>query len=394
MFLYGFYFGGTAEKSPSLLETFVFPIPFDFHSVVIVSIIFLIGILLLIILTYETLQFIKIFKIPSNLKENRGNGLKKIGFATTVFLIYHIGLSIVFLNEIGEPKKIPLFLGVWIGPFILALFVAWALGFRKKILLTILELFSSLIVVVIISAFLKYILEMSGKSTLLLNYSELFNRLNLENIYIIYLVALVFSLILRECRNFFFSMNELGFIYRLITFSCFSFLIVFFLDVVYGSYLNNTIWTIYFLALLCSLFAAALFPLLFLFLDIKPTNKNKVIKDEKKNKYRIIMVLLMWVVLAAVTLINFSIQSFEAGKYLRKTIIKTNGYNENKNYLVETIIYSDKNDCLNGYIVTADKNGVYYISNEDWKLITLKNLSIRTQPIQSNESNPLICEKK
>ncbi|CEH29077.1 Uncharacterized protein BN1090_A2_01503 [Aneurinibacillus migulanus] len=100
------------------------------------------------------------------------------------------------------------------------------------------------------------------------------------------------------------------------------------------------------------------------------------------------------IITVCVLLTNFSLQSFEAGKYLRKMIIKANGYKENKNYLVETIIYSSENECLNGYVVAADKNGVYYISNEDWKLVTLKNVSIRTQPVSNNESNNLICRKK
>ncbi|WP_276918134.1 hypothetical protein [Aneurinibacillus aneurinilyticus] len=190
------------------------------------------------------------------------------------------------------------------------------------------------------------------------------------------------------------NMDASGLIYRFITFSVFSLFITIIFHITVGVYWKrDAILTIYFLVFLCSLLAAILYSLIYL-LSAKLNNKNKVIKDRKKNKYRTPTIVLAWVVSIAVILIQFSIHSFEAGKHLRTTIIKTNGYIVEKNYLVETIIYSDKNDCLNGYIVTADKNGIYYISNEDWKLITLKNLSIRTQPIPSNESNPLICKKK
>ncbi|KIV56430.1 hypothetical protein AM501_09755 [Aneurinibacillus migulanus] len=51
MFLYGFYFGGTTSKSPSLLEMFVFPIPFQFSSVIIISIILIMGVILLTLIT-------------------------------------------------------------------------------------------------------------------------------------------------------------------------------------------------------------------------------------------------------------------------------------------------------------------------------------------------------
>ncbi|CEH28363.1 Uncharacterized protein BN1090_A2_00781 [Aneurinibacillus migulanus] len=133
---------------------------------------------------------------------------------------------------------------------------------------------------------------------------------------------------------------------------------------------------------------------MFNFINFSITRPTKVLEENKNKDSKKIIVFLIPVISAVVLLTIFSIQSFETGKYLRKTIIRANGYKENKNYLVETIIYSNENECLNGFVVTADKNGVYYISNEDWKLVTLKNMSIRTQPISNNESSTLICRKK
>ncbi|WP_053912139.1 hypothetical protein [Aneurinibacillus migulanus] len=184
MFLYGFYFGGTADKSPSLLEMFVFPIPFDFHSVVIVSIIFLIGILLLTTLTNETLQFIKVFNKPNNLKEIIRNNTKNIGIVAVAFIAYHASLSIVFLNIGGDFEKISLFLGVWVGPFTLAILVVWLWGFREKSVLNIIEVFFSIIFITIIGLILNSILKASGINMSLLNYKESFDRLNIDYTYI------------------------------------------------------------------------------------------------------------------------------------------------------------------------------------------------------------------
>lgn len=374
MFLYGFYFGGTTNKSPSLLEMFVFPIPFEFYSVMIISIILVIGVILLIIITNQLLRIINFSSTFSGLKGRTIYKMDQIFLFFVTFILFHISLSMIFLGGIEEFGRSMLFIMVWTGPFTIAMVAVWLSGFKKSIIVNIIELCASFIFCVCMVS----ILTTLFKNLPLFDYW----KLGLESDIIIILSTLLIALILREHRLFFFDTSASGYIYRIIIFNSCSFFILLILSNIFRVEFGGVI---YFLTILLSIFIASFLPFLN-FIGFSFYKKAKAIEAKKNSGFQLIKLPLI-IITSCVILTNFSVQSFEAGRYLRKTIIKVSGHKVEKNYLVETIFYSNENECLNGFIVTADKNGVYYISNEEWKLVTLKNVSIRTQPLSNNTGN-------
>ncbi|KIV58370.1 hypothetical protein AM501_24900 [Aneurinibacillus migulanus] len=393
-FLYGFYFGGTTRQSPSLLETFIFPVPFEFNSVIIVGIILLIGVILFVIFTNE----IRLFTGISNEKISSGKkkqfNKQNLFFTIVAFILFHFVLSLFFLSALDDADKIFSFIGVWIGPFIISVSIVWLVDLNRDFIMNTLEFIASFVIITVVGSFIISFSEESIKDTWFSYYDKLAYRLNVEKINLYFLAIFIFAFFINRGRKFYLDTNVRGFLYRLAIVCSFSFIVNLLIYGIFKEILHyDTILFILFFTMFCSLFIAGLFPL-FNFINFSITRPTKVLEENKNKDSKKIIVFLIPVISAVVLLTIFSIQSFETGKYLRKTIIRANGYKENKNYLVETIIYSNENECLNGFVVTADKNGVYYISNEDWKLVTLKNMSIRTQPISNNESSTLICRKK
>ncbi len=373
LFLYGYFFGGSTGNSPSLIQVFINPVPFNFYAVIISSILFIICVVLILYFLNKVTNLLQ-----KGLRLN-GELIGKIIISIILIVIFHFSLTVLVVpgafgtNEITFFKVIS-FIGFWMTPINISISYIWMRNSFFNHFFSILSLLTALIIMV-----LCYRLIIKTDIINLTSFQKFLGIMGVNYVDLGLLFVFLISIILISPQQTTYKINVNGMLIRFMFFLTLSFIILGLL--VDHLSLNITING----AIIIMTFFSGLLELLFINfqekiilyqsqlvidMDYKKLNFNKI----KKTVIPFFTVLLLLFIVLVSNLI------FKAGVYVRE-----NAVNSSDNLMSEEIYFSKNCYKINGIII-ADKNGIYYISNNSWTLTTLKN-----QSIISNYINP--CSK-
>lgn len=340
-FLYGYYFSGSMESSISLIDLLINNIPFPTYSVIITSIAFTLAIILFIFILYSLNLGIK----QLIRKGERENGIIRILVTLIGSFVFHMGLTTFFVGDFSSPSNIFIkFSFIWIGPFLLAIFIYFFTRYMKGI-------FSTL------SGFLYGIIGIAFFTSLTdIPPSEL-------SILLIFIVALIFSYFEHLTRFFWYR--------SILFFPAILFLFLLVLQfipswkpsriIIFGITIIISILLGYFIGRKKNITTS----------DLKQLQIKNTTHPPKFGSLAILLTIVFLSFLA--TTIPFLAQ--KTGIYFREsTPIKNR----------QTIVY-DNNKSIDNATLVAERENLYYISSQDWNLIILKTEFLKVEEtISSN----------
>lgn len=110
-FLYGYFLSGDVPAYQSILYIVTNPIPFNYYTVLIISSLLILSVIFIMSATYVV-----------------KNGVTHVKFSIIVFiLIFHICLSIFFVNGSDLLNKIISFSVIWVVPLFISIMIYWAI---------------------------------------------------------------------------------------------------------------------------------------------------------------------------------------------------------------------------------------------------------------------------
>jgi hypothetical protein len=335
-FLYGYYLSGITPSYYSILNIITNPIPFNRYTLIIVSFI----ICLTVVFLTSSVLVIKKGKWPTSV-------------ATIIFLVaFHFCLSIFFVNGNDLFDKSLSFLIIWSLPVYITIMIFWMIRtpIRVGVSLsgTIYGLFLTSLLVSIFNWSIITLQLLLPVGSFLVGILFTYSKTSWYHYYIVRFILIVpyvaissiFVIYLLQKKNFFlFSIN---------------------LDILF------------------CLFLSILLSLLLSIKKIKTkeikhddisstTEKNKLdlylLALDKAGKSTLLCMLSIFLIVSMVFIPHFS---FTTGQYIRDfTFTSTD---KRKLHIIND--YEEK-ISIKGTIISI-KDGVYYISNEDWELDVLK----------------------
>jgi hypothetical protein len=369
VFLYGYYFSGEISFSPSALQAFVLPVPFNFYSVIIISAYIFISSILLALLGRLFL-----FLSSKNIKwkDKFIFGLGSLSF----FIIFHVMFSLFFVNlSINDFSNIISFLWIWVVPLIFVTSMLWFVRSIKVPVPSISGLIYGLILIPLI-------IELISK--IVLNQDELQLTNEILDTFWVYF-SFVFSAFYSLLDKYHYMKSIKGTIVRFLTYFP---LLTLFLYAIYKilDYFkissNMPILLVFLILLIPMLFIAAKFPW-------KKNPNAKDTKNEKDTKHdqhnttlnnlnKIIYPTYgLFILLMSITAIYFG--TLHAGKYLREF---SQGHVFYK--LEFTTSEAESKSSIIG-IVVAVKDGTYYISDQSWRLNIIQSNFLISTPINDEK---------
>ncbi|WP_139084828.1 hypothetical protein [Bacillus sp. FJAT-27264] len=336
-FLYGYYFSGSIESDISLIDLLIKSIPFPTYSVIITSIAFTLAIVLFIFILYSLNVAIR--HLLS--KGEREYGLIRI-FATLIgSFIFHIVLTTFFVGDFSSSSDILIkFSLIWIGPFLLAIFIYSLTRLLKGIFSALSGLLYGLIGITIVTSLMdtqpsEISILVTFIVALVFSFFEHLTRFALYRFFLFLPTIFLFSLILFQ---FIPALKP----DRFLTVST-SLVIIIIISAILGYFVGRK--------------------------KDKPINDSKELKlkdETKKHKIGSLLTLLI-IVLLSFLATSIPVIAQKTGAYFRElTPIKVR----------QTITYSNGKSIDNATLV-AKKDDLYYISSQDWNLIILKTEQLK-----------------
>lgn len=384
-FLYGYFFGGDGEITPALLEIFVNPPPFNFYSVmivgtlIIVSIIFLLTLINLFSLLYKKLKD-ENSKTVSKLKIWVNFSYDFITFFV-LLLLFHFAVSIFFVSGFDNFfLKAANFAYVWIAPSVITIIIVWVAKVPKTPLLALSGVIAGIFSIVAIMIYKNKIFDQDEFYKLFMAFSP----------YLIFLISILFSFFDKVFR----SKNLMGFIVRSIVLFPIIFIILImviatiryvFVDKQFSIPSNTSGWI--------ALLSVGIGVGTSRFLPVKHINSinqsNEKSSNEKSslNLLKLLKALLkkeirIKIFLGIITGFILLLILIPYGTFFTAVYVRTINNITNPTYLVqkEKIEINENLDknIENGFIV-CEKDGTYYISDKNWRLIRIKSDSIITE---------------
>ncbi len=372
-FLYGFYFGGTLSNSPSLMEMFIFPVPFTFRSLIIVSIILVIGALFVIIFTISLLRVINSnAPITGRSKEF----LISFLFILCITVFLHTAITVFFVNGINmNTEKILSFGVIWITPIMMAMAIGWMISIKENIFASFIEFIAAIFLLALLYVNKQWL----GDSTVEY-FSGLLRKGGVSFFDILPHITFFVALVLYFIRsNIGLKKGKLSLFLRVVYYIIILETLVLLLDLyVISNHFNKET---YIFTLLIAIILPFFKPFSLSFFWKKKKGSGSISQREKEyitNNKKIILFLGIVSFLFVITILSY--QSFSSGRAIREAVNKVRNDGKPSNFLADKITISNSKEPIYGFVVTTDDNGVYYISNNEWRLVTIKNLSIITQP--------------
>lgn len=333
-FLYGYYFSGSMESSISLIDLLINNIPFPTYSVIITSIAFTLAIVLFIFILYSLNLGIK----QLMRKGEREGGIIRILVTLIGSFVFHMGLTTFFVGDFSSPSNTFIkFSFIWIGPFLLAIFIYFFTRYMKGI-------FSTL------AGFLYGIIGMAFLTVFMDNTPEL-------SILLIFVVGLIFSYFEHLTRFFW---------YRSILF----FPAIFIIFLVFLQFIPSwkpcriiTFGITIFISILLGYFIGRKKDITTS--DLKQIQIKNTTHRPKLGSLAILLTIVFLSFLA--TTIPFLAQ--KTGIYFREST---------PSKIRQTIVY-DNNNSIDNATLVAERENLYYISSKEWNLIILKTEFLKVE---------------
>ncbi|MGM0710952.1 hypothetical protein [Brevibacillus parabrevis] len=345
-FLYGFYFGGENSYKNSLIELFLFPVPFNYYSVFLISSVIIVGIVF----------FWLLYKLFVGVRaDNKLTNVATIFLMLVTFAMFHITLSELFVpGEIDFLEKSKSFILIWVVPFLLAVTLPGLFLMMTRPL----EGVSGALYGIILTVILGKVYDMELTTIVLLP---------------AFLFALIVSLLARKWRE-----NKIYNIVILLPYSTCCTMIVYTLFIAEKIPLSILI-----LCILFSLVVSYIAATYLVNLRKKKTFPDIILSESplqvmvdiyKLNKIYFYVIL---IVFAFGTLIISPIFTANVGHYVRTYMSK---------YSFVQITDIRNKDSFVGNVV-AEKNGVIYISDNNWELRMMNAQDIRMccKKVQDNK---------
>jgi MFS family permease len=344
-FLYGFYFGRDLGVSPSIFEIVIAAVPFNFYSVITLGCLVALFYLFLIL-------FFRFLAMPMEGRKNRTIFKSFISFLIVLF--FQIGLSLFFIgNPQDKLNQVLQFSLIWVVVTSFILFIFWVLSPRKSGAISgFLYSIFLIIVINLLRTFFKIEVPISVQAFLLLFFTFLigvvlghFNNRNKFVNFVIYYPYATISLILLTKLALGFGINISVSISVLLG------------AVLTKIYLNRSNDFFYFVK-----------KLMLKLKLLKVSEKDIVIfKEQYEKKVDILMIVPLFLIATTTAIIIIiSYLSLSTGIIFRDLIPERS----------LQIIQTGAGDKFFGELVTY-KDDVFYISDEKWQLVVLKNLNVK-----------------
>jgi hypothetical protein len=338
-FLYGYFLSGDSPEHLSILSIVTNPIPFNYYTVLITSTLLILSVIFVMSATYVV-----------------KNGVIHAKLSVTIFfLIFHVCLSIFFVNGSDLFDKIISFSVIWIVPLFISIMMYWTIRSPLRVALS----FSG---------------TLYGFYTILI-FSQVFNWIDSVIQLVIptgsFLLGILFTLMKKSWYKYYFFRFLLILPYTLSSLVLLGTLVNYF----YKLLQVNIIWFVI-IAIVVTLIVSLRK------IKIKedkiqeenmPTLEFNLRLLEQAGKASILTTFCIVVVVLGIFAPNLSLIG---GQYIRE--FTTDGVRE-----LQVINDYDKGVTIKGNLISI-REGNYYISNEKWKLEIIKGDKIY---VKSNQED-------
>lgn len=350
VFFYGYYFSGKSDNIQSILQVMINPVPFNFKSLIVLGIFF---VLIVFIFVFMTIKL-----IDSITKATKFYIISDMIFFIILFIFLNMFFTIVF---VGQPDFKVEYFKVWLFPMYIIVFLAFICASKVE------NLFYGFIG--------------SINIMVLLVFWDIIFKLNMNTNMHTYIcltsgLFLPIILVLSNFKDIIININVSIFLYSII-----------------ASYFNlSNIWgfkseIILIFSVVISVSSRGLIRKY----KMKYCSKKRRTygKKYKKSEYKFFIMINLVISRFKYILIPISILGIITYTYY---IVYFLGYAMSNNLSQfsydEITYYSNGNKKYkNNYetikgIVVSHKDNVYYISNQDKELITIKNFIVKTKPLK------------